>query len=379
MKTRYGLEEGETAVQVRSVAPRSPLHSKVLRGDLLTAIDGNQINGDGMIVYHIGGQDVSMPFSTMVTSKAPDEATTLTLVRVNRGAKTVFNVTQVLGPLPPLTPRFYDAPLASAGRAHFAASPSYFIVGGLVWGIASMPVFSQAESSGYVVPWSLKKNALQRWLPSSESNSTGTPDVAEFEEVVVLLHTLAHACTAHYDLGGTMRGLDYFNGERVKSLAHLVQLVGSAEAAGEELLRFTFTPLADRAFAGDATDPDVVLVTSQCSGADSDLLQRLYIPSRCSADMKSACVSSIPSMSASSTSGSRSSFLEQHAQIDEDALIAQPRAASRQLASRKLVRLLDSGLPDPELPLNALPQRGDSAGGVAEYGGLKQLSAFRTL
>lgn len=84
-------------------------------------------------------------------------------------------------------------------------------------------------------------------------------------------------------------------------------------------------------------------------------------------------------MSASSTSGSRSSFLEQHAQIDEDALIAQPRAASRQLASRKLVRLLDSGLPDPELPLNALPQRGDSAGGVAEYGGLKQLSAFRTL
>eukprot|EP00929_Paragymnodinium_shiwhaense_P083474 TRINITY_DN44503_c0_g1_i3.p1 TRINITY_DN44503_c0_g1~~TRINITY_DN44503_c0_g1_i3.p1 ORF type:complete len:1746 (-),score=396.74 TRINITY_DN44503_c0_g1_i3:33-5270(-) len=284
MRSYLGLQDDQTGVQVRSVAPLSLLYNKLKPFDVLTEVDGTQIRGDGTITWELSGKKVTMPFGTRITTKAPGTPTTLQVLRREGDAKTgklrMFEVKVAFKPVPPLIPRFDDSPLGIAGREHFAAEASYFITGGLVWGVASLPLLAEAaaaEKHGMLLPWSVKTLLLHRWL------------TREDEQVVVLLKGLPHPCSAEYD-AKMLRVLRYFNGKAVRNLTHLASLVARAEAdPAESYLRFTYAPLSDVRVAGDANDPDVVLEKSTCSSGNvQKVLKSMGVPARASSDVQEA-------------------------------------------------------------------------------------------
>jgi hypothetical protein len=183
-------------------------------------------------------------------------------------------VEEIFGPVPPLVPRFYDAPMPVEGREHFSAQPTYFILWGLVWGVFSNPVLQEAINRRVDVPYTVRKMAMHRWLQKDN------PD----EEVVVLLQGLGHSCALYYDTS-TMRILDYFNGRKVRSMRDLVTYALEADMTKEEYMRITFSPLADRDAAGSVEDPDIVLRRQWCGAADAELMQTYNIERLASPDV----------------------------------------------------------------------------------------------
>mmetsp|Transcript_136002 Transcript_136002/g.239727 ORF Transcript_136002/g.239727 Transcript_136002/m.239727 type:complete len:1397 (-) Transcript_136002:101-4291(-) len=276
MRKFLHLKDDETGVQVRSVSKMSPLwDAGVRKGDVLLSVAGIKVEGAGTVLRDINGHQVSMPFDTLVTEKAHNETLTMDFVRPNGkdGNPEYIHVEKAFHPIPPLVPRFFDAPKEVAGREHFAAKPSYFMIWGLVFGVFSNPVFQQAMERKITVPWTLQKKALHNWLED------------ENDEVVVLLQGLNHPCNMYYDLS-VMRGLEYFNGKPVKNLKEFMQRAIAAEASGEEYMRFTWLPMADEDTAGSTTDPDIVLHRDMCAGVDASLMQNYNIESRFSSDLR---------------------------------------------------------------------------------------------
>lgn len=273
------LGDDETGVQVRSVAPGSPLADKgITKGDVMVKIDGIPVQGNGKVLRKINGKMLTLPFDTIVSEKAHGEVTKLEFIHVSndtgKRARQAFKV--VFAPIAPLVPRFDDAPAPVKGREHFAAEPTYFIAWGLVWGVFSNPVYQQAQMANKEVPWSVTKAAMHRWRADDS------------EEVVVLLQGLGgSACTLNYDID-TMRILRYFNGKRVKNMRDLMKLALEAEFDQEEFMRITFEPLADNDVAGSEKDPDIVLHQKFCGTTDDLTLRTNNIPERYSKNLHGA-------------------------------------------------------------------------------------------
>ena len=76
-----GIKEGETGVLVEEVAPLGALNGVVRAGDVLTHIDGLRCSNEGKIPITIGGQQVFVPVSALVTSKPKGTATSAILNR----------------------------------------------------------------------------------------------------------------------------------------------------------------------------------------------------------------------------------------------------------------------------------------------------------
>lgn len=266
MRKFLRLQDGETGVQVRSVAPGSPLaENGVVKGDIMLKIDGMPVQGNGKVKRQINGKMVTLPYDTVVTEKAHGEPTKLEFMHVDMatGERTDKAFEAVFRPVAPLVARFYDAPMPVKGREHFAAKPTFLVLWGLVWGVFSNPVYQLAMETQKVVPWSVAKSATHRWRANDD------------EEVVVLLQGLGgSACTLNYDTD-VMRVLQYFNGKKVNSMRDLVKYALDAESSSkpEDFMRITFEPLADVDIAGSAKDPDIVLHRKFCGSADEQLLQ----------------------------------------------------------------------------------------------------------
>jgi len=269
------LKAHETGVQIRSVAPGSTLeHHGIKKGDVMLQIDGMPLQGDGTVTRHINGKMVSLPFDTIVTEKPHGNITKLEFMHIKEdGSRDIKKINAVFKPVPPLVPRFYDAPVPVKGREHFAAKPTFFILWGLVWGTLSNPLLQRALKAGKDVPWSVTRSALHRWRQNDD------------EDVVVLMQGLGgSACTLNYDTS-VMRAVKYFNGKRVHSMRDLVTYAIQGELNGEDFLRVTFEPLADEDTAGDAKDPDIVLHRQFCGLADAQILQANNIPKQFSDDV----------------------------------------------------------------------------------------------
>lgn len=270
------LKEDETGVQVRTISPFCPLKKNgIVKGDVLLKIDGQRVQGNGKVTRDINGKMVTLPFDTMITEKAHGTSSTMEFLHVNTetGERTSKVVTARFAPVPPLAPRFYDAPVPVKGREHFAAWPTYFILWGLVWGVFSQPVYQQAVAAKIDVPWSVKKRGLNRWL-----ENTGD------QEVVLLQGLGGSACTLSYDTS-TMRIIDYFNGRKVKNIRDLVEYALQAEVDKEPFMRIAFKPLADEDVGGTANDPDIVLHRDFCATADLEVIQVNNIPAQWSSDV----------------------------------------------------------------------------------------------
>jgi len=277
MRKFLRLKDDETGVQLRTVSPKSPIAEAIAKegiakGDVLIKIDDMAIAGSGKVERDFNGKRVTLPFSSVITEKPDGNTTSLEFIHLDKDNEPIRkSVNVAFGPVAPLVPRFYDAPMPVKGREHFAAQPSYLVMWGLVWGVFSNPVYEQARARGKSVPWSVVKTALHQWREKDE-------------EVVVLLQGLGSACTLNYNTQ-TMRILKYFNGREVTSMKDLARYFVEAEANSEAYMRITFAPLADVDIAGNATDPDIVLHRSFCATADKEVLQANNIPSQASEDV----------------------------------------------------------------------------------------------
>jgi len=276
MRKFLKMGEKETGVQVRSVSPYSPLAKEgIVKGDVMVAIDGMPVQGNGKVTRDINGKMVTLPFDTVVTEKEHGKSTKVEFMHVDgkSGERTRKAFDAVFAPVAPLVARFDDAPVPIKGREHFAAKPTYFILWGLVWGVFSNPTYLQAISQKKDVPWSVKKSAMHRWRQNKD------------EEVVVLLQGLGGStCTLHYDTE-TMRILQDFNGKRVNSMQDLVNHALEAELNGDDFMRITFEPLADADIAGSSKDPDIVLHRKFCGQADAQVIRANNIPRQFSDDV----------------------------------------------------------------------------------------------
>eukprot|EP00746_Dinoflagellata_sp_MGD_P006469 gnl/MRDRNA2_/MRDRNA2_112660_c0_seq1.p1 gnl/MRDRNA2_/MRDRNA2_112660_c0~~gnl/MRDRNA2_/MRDRNA2_112660_c0_seq1.p1 ORF type:complete len:1148 (-),score=228.06 gnl/MRDRNA2_/MRDRNA2_112660_c0_seq1:96-3344(-) len=284
MQRFLGLKPTQTGVQVRSVAPLSALNETLQKGDIITMLDDRPVTAQGEIKFDVHDHILAMPLDVLISQKGKKEKTKFTFLRreqrgdVKEEKSMVQKTVSVsLRPVPPLVARFDDAPLMRSGDAKpFAATPTYFMFFGLIWGVFSVPMLHQAQGEDRIVPYSVQKHALHRWREKDE-------------EVVVLLGGLEHSCNMYYQKN-IQRVLQFFNKQEVKSMADLVKFTCEAALADEKYYRYTFLPLADEDAGPDPNDrggdPDIVLKKEYCIDADMELLQQYNIPGQVSEDLQ---------------------------------------------------------------------------------------------
>jgi hypothetical protein len=185
-----------------------------------------------------------------------------------------------LMPVPPLVPRFDDAAVGirqhdigkrAAVDLGFAATPSYYVVGGFVWSVLSQPLINALAEKGISLPHSTSL-CMYRWKQSEAAKATATTDAdvnlgdgprgdcgTETDQVVVLLRGLDHKVNQYYGKS-LIRVLRYVNSEPVVSLKGLIDQVGKSFQAQNSYLTFTFAALEDgEDVGGSGEDPDIVL------------------------------------------------------------------------------------------------------------------------
>jgi len=288
MRRYWGLPSEDVGVQVRSVDPLSPLRknelgeNKVEKGDVLTAIDGITIHANGAVIdrHTIDDfgviNDVALPFHVVLAEKSVGDKVRLSFRRsVERDDNALgergyehsrqFDIDVTMNRSKPLSQRSLDAKVMEP--------PTYFIVGGLVWTVFSESLALQAKvMKSLRIPEATTAAALHRWRERKD------------EEVVVLLRALEHPCNKWYGLQ-EVRILKYINGKPPINMKQFVMEVGKVLSRGETL-RFTFDALDDEDVAGSESDPDVVLDTGLCAGADRALIGIHQIPTPVSMNLK---------------------------------------------------------------------------------------------
>eukprot|EP00406_Dinophysis_acuminata_P002139 CAMPEP_0179214168 /NCGR_PEP_ID=MMETSP0797-20121207/2156_1 /TAXON_ID=47934 /ORGANISM="Dinophysis acuminata, Strain DAEP01" /LENGTH=530 /DNA_ID=CAMNT_0020920151 /DNA_START=39 /DNA_END=1631 /DNA_ORIENTATION=+ len=245
---RAFLQMGDrTGVRIRSVAPLGATAGKVQPGDILLEVDRHTVSNESTISLQLSEHKVDLHFEVLVTQKAKGETTTLRLLR--DGAEIEDTVT--FSPIPPLAVRFdrYDS------------SPRYILLGGLVFSVMTIPLFSEYAEA--------KKEERRILLPNSVYlSATDEWKEHEDQEMVVLLRTLKHTVNLGYDCS-EVRQLKRFNGIPVRTLSGLADaaaavLDGPGGAATVEFLRF--------GFEDDPEDFDsIVLQASGLRQADAEI------------------------------------------------------------------------------------------------------------
>jgi S1-C subfamily serine protease len=297
MRMYWDLPEEDVGVQVRSVDPLSQLRheglgdDKVEKGDVLVAIDGISVHANGAVIHrntidNFGTiNDVALPFHVVLAQKSVGDKVRLSFRRSveregnERGEKgyehsRAFDIDVIMNRSKPLAQRTLDA--------HVMEQPTYFIVGGLVWTVLSESLALHAKlDNGMTVhmPPATLAAAFHRWREHKD------------EEVIVLLRSLEHPCNKWYGLN-TVRILKYVNGKAPINMKQFVTEVGKILSKGETL-SFTFDALDDEDAAGSESDPDVVLDTGLCAGADKALMGIHQIPTPASMNLREE-YSSVP-------------------------------------------------------------------------------------
>jgi len=268
MLNYVGLGSEKTGVQVRSVAPLSPLGKQLSKGDIILQVDGNNIDRSGTIQRNIHGNTVSLPLGVAISEKSKTTKTKLTIMQrqTHEPQKLIEQTLDVeFGSVKPLVRRFDDSPFKRIGEASFfAAQPTYFVFFGLIWGVASNPTFYEAYSSGKVIPWSVKKESLGRWRENED------------EQVIMLLGGLESNCNMYVDKT-TLRILKKVNNVEVKNMKQLVEISYNGLRTKEQFFRYSFVPLAGEEQPSD-DHPHVVLSTKMCAAGDRALLEQNNVP-----------------------------------------------------------------------------------------------------
>lgn len=242
LRKKLGLEPGDTGLIVTSVEEED---SMLKPWDVMEAIGEHDIDNRGMVS---GPNGLRLHFGYYVPKLASEGAVPVTVIRDGERMQIDLPV---------------QAELDSLQKALDGAYPSYLIHGPMVF----TPSYAElAQAAARAAP-----------LLAAASNPIigRLGDEAEFEgEQLVVLPSpfFPHRVTRGYELG-VLPVLESVNGEKVKNLSHLAELLTNAEG---EFIEFTF--------AG-TTNETLVFDREQLAEATEDVLNDAGIRERASEDI----------------------------------------------------------------------------------------------
>ncbi|CAM9781012.1 unnamed protein product [Ectocarpus sp. 8 AP-2014] len=279
-------------------------------------VDGIRVANDGSIPFR-AGERVALKY--YMSQLFPEDKTEVELLRDD----SEMSVTV------PLSVSDFLCPVHFGGRA-----PSYFVLGGLVFTVMSAPYLEHEIEEG--------AGGLAHLLSTAEHGVRASND----EDIVILTQVLAHEVNVGYEGFSNMQLLS-FNGERVKSLKHLVRL---ADANRQEFLRFEL--FRDRL---------IVLEAAGVPEATTQICKDNSIPSPRSSDLVFGPTDSLttaPAVAEDEMMVSPASEEEEEEEV-EDPAQRQPRLAG-----------VNGGKPprQPSIPGTVVPVRRKPGGRAGEGG-----------
>lgn len=206
LRAACGMVTGQKGVLVRTVQPISHAAGILQSGDILMRFDGVQVASDGTVPFRSGER---IAFSYLTSQKFTGDVCALDILR--DGVELHEDV-QLMRPNA-LVPH------------HLAGGdPSYFVVAGVVFTVATEPYLQSEYGMDY------HREAPVKLLDRLLHGHKRWPD----EEVVVVSQVLACEATLGYeDCFNTQ--VHAFNGVPVRNLRHLVEMVLDCQ---EKFMRF---------------------------------------------------------------------------------------------------------------------------------------------
>ena len=219
-----GLTGSASGLMVKKLHPMCPLRETLRKGDVITHVDGVAIASDGTVPFRRGER---IYFSYLLSHKFVGESAKL---RALRAGKPLPPLSLVLGETLLLVPVDSGArrTRSGSGACRDLRAPSYAIFGGLVFTQLCEPYLKAEWGDDFDARAPLP--LLERWQYGLREAAT--------DQVVVLSQVLAHPSNVGYEHLVNVQ-LKACNGEPVRNLKHLVQLV---EQSKERFVRFEVGP-----------------------------------------------------------------------------------------------------------------------------------------
>lgn len=243
LRSSLGMRPEQRGVLVRDVLPVSHAAGVLQQGDIIMRFDGVQLANDGTVPFRSGER---IAFSYLTSQKFVGD---MVEVFVLRDSKEVTVNVPLMKPAP-LIPHHLTG-----------ADPSYFILGGLVFTVVTVPYLESEYGSDF------ESDAPVKLLDALFHRQKSFGD----QEVVVIGQVLATEATLGYE-GLSNVQVKGFNGEPVRNLRHLAEMVLNCN--DDPYMRFDVE-----------YKESVVLDTKEAKAATEEVLRMHSIPSIASRDL----------------------------------------------------------------------------------------------
>lgn len=223
LRQALGMTKTQSGVRIKSVEPASPAHGVLLPDDVVLSVDGRKVGNDGEVAMPWG----RIPFAYLLNQRFPGESCELQVLRAQEEGVKKMSLQFRLSRCRDLVAADAGGPAAFAG----SAAPRYIVAGGLVFVPLTKPFLEAAFGEDYADKRPSEMTGELVYLLEN-----GTREESD-QEPVVLTQVLASEVTVGYsDLENEV--LETFNGEKVRNLSHLAQLLESSSQ--EKYQKFGF-------------------------------------------------------------------------------------------------------------------------------------------
>ena len=223
LRRYHGMKPSDTGALILATAPLSPASAVLEKNDVLLAVDGIRVANDCTIPFRDGNFKERVQVNYHFTQRFANDVVTLDILRAKKriAVKVPLWVPKRLVPRT-LTQKNVVNTTTNQGTGSkgsiVGGVPSYMIIGGLV-----MMTLSQEYLSVEFDPEHM--GDFERWTEELRLLALAdAPQPEHGEEVVILSQVISHTCNIGYETYRNMH-LKRFNGETVKSLKHLKELV----------------------------------------------------------------------------------------------------------------------------------------------------------
>jgi len=200
LRKYHKMTEQQTGVVIQKPMYLSPFYQHVKQDDILLEVDGVPIGDNGTISFR---KNERITFDYLFTRKVVGDKVPLKILRQGE----VLDIEPVaLYECPNLIPRLHN----------YDCSPSFYIIGGLVFMPLSEPLLSQSFKS-----WANNAPTTLTW-----HYYYGNPEKKD-EQIVVLKQILASELTLGYHAGNYFAQIFAFNGNPVRNIRELAIAVES--------------------------------------------------------------------------------------------------------------------------------------------------------
>eukprot|EP00917_Polyrhabdina_sp_WS-2016_P002043 GHVP01004391.1.p1 GENE.GHVP01004391.1~~GHVP01004391.1.p1 ORF type:complete len:541 (+),score=84.63 GHVP01004391.1:1740-3362(+) len=202
MRRSLGLKQKRHGVLIKKVEKTSQNVDLLQPGDILLRVNDKDVASDGTIPFRRGSR---IPFTWLISNMFVGATSPVIIARNGQEMKVTLN----LGKFRLMVPTTIDP----------AAKAQYFIVGGFVFVPLSEPFLRSEYGENFECRAPVRLIDAWQYLSAE----------AEYEQVVLLSHVLAHDFTSGFEhLANVI--LRKFNGEKPRNVKHLAQLVQNCDS-----------------------------------------------------------------------------------------------------------------------------------------------------